>query len=68
MYLWGVVRHEAYVLVLMTYGQGTEAARGLVATLIEEADGWKRTNALSSDETMDLVWSAFRLGGMTARP
>ncbi len=65
-FLWGVVRHEAYALVLVTYGQGTERARGLTATLVEEADGWKRTNALTADETLDLVWSAFRLGEMTA--
>ncbi len=68
LFLWGVVRHEAYALVLITYGQGTERARGLTATLVEEADGWKRTNALTADETLDLVWSAFRLGEMTARP
>jgi hypothetical protein len=66
--LWGVVRHEAYALVLLTYGQGAERARGLTATFVEEAGAWKRTNALSADETLDLVWSAFRLGEMTARP
>ena len=38
------------------------------ATLVEEADGWKRTNALAADETRDLVRAAFRLGEMTARP
>ncbi len=67
-FLWGVVDHGDYALVLVTYGQGTERARGLTATLVEEADGWKRTNALTADETLDLVWSAFRLGEMTARP
>ncbi len=67
-FLWGVVRHEAYALVLVTYGQGAESARGLTATLVEEAGAWKRTNALSADETLDLVWSAFRVGEMTARP
>ncbi len=66
-FLWGVVRHEAYALVLLTYGQGAERARGLTATFVEEADGWKRTNALTADETLDLVWSAFRIGEMTAR-
>ncbi len=67
-FLWGVVRHEAYALVLLTYGQGTESARGLTATFVEEAGAWKRTNALTADETLDLVWSAFRLGEVTARP
>ena len=67
-FLWGVVDHGDYALVLITYGQGTERARGLTATLIEEAGAWKRTNALTADETLDLVWSAFRLGEMTTRP
>ncbi len=65
---WGVVDHGDYALVLITYGQVTSRARGLTATFVEEADGWKRTNALSADETLDLVWSAFRLGEMTTRP
>jgi hypothetical protein len=68
LFLWGVLRHEAYAFVLLTYGQGTARARGLVATLVEEADGWKRTNALSADATMDVVWNAFRLGEISARP
>lgn len=67
-FLWGVVRYEAYALVLVTYGQGAERARGLTATFVEEAGAWKRTNALTADETLDLVWTAFRLGEMTARP
>jgi hypothetical protein len=67
-FLWAVVDHGDYALVLLTYGQGAARARGLTATLVEEADGWKRTNALTADETLDLVWSAFRLGQMTTRP
>ncbi len=67
-FLWGVVRHQAYALALITYGQGEERSRGLVATLIEEGDGWKRSNALSADETLDVVWAAFRAGEMAARP
>ncbi len=67
-FLWGAVRRGDYALVLVTYGQDARRARGLVTALIEEAAGWKRTNALSADETLDLVWSAFRLGEMTARP
>ena len=65
-FLWGVVRYEAYALVLVTYGQGAERARGLTATFVEEAGAWKRTNALTADETLDLVWTAFRRGEMTA--
>jgi hypothetical protein len=67
-FLWGVVRHQAYALALITYGQGEARSRGLVATLIQEDGAWKRTNALSADETLDLVWSAFRLGEIAARP
>ncbi len=67
-FLWGVVRHQAYALALITYGQAEDRLRGLVATLVEEADGWKRSNALSADETLDLVWAAFRVGDMAPRP
>ena len=68
MFLWGVVRHQTYALALITYGQVEDRSRGLVATLVEEADGWKRSNALSADETLDLVWAAFRVGQMAPRP
>ena len=67
-FLWGAVRRGDYALVLVTYGQDAGRARGLVTTMVEEAAGWKRTNALSADETLDLVWSAFRLGEISARP
>ena len=63
-----MVDHGDYALVLVPYGQGTERARGLTATFVEEAGASKRTNALSADETLDLVWSAFPLGEVTARP
>ncbi len=66
-FLRGVVRHQAYALALITYGQGAARARGLVVTLVEEAGGWKRTNALSADATMDIVWTAFRVGELAAR-
>lgn len=64
-FVWGVVMHADFALVLMTHGQGTDRSRGLVATFALEADAWKRTNALSADETLDLVWSAFRVGQMS---
>lgn len=67
-FLWAVVRHEEYVLALITYGQVEDRKRGMTATLIQEDGVWKRTNALSGDETMDMVWSAFRVGKITARP
>jgi hypothetical protein len=40
----------------------------MTATLIQEDGVWKRTNLLSGDETLDMVWSAFRVGEITARP
>ena len=67
-FLWGVVRHEAFALALITYGQVDDRSRGMTATLVQEDGAWKRTNVLSGDETLDFVWSAFRVGEMTARP
>jgi hypothetical protein len=66
-FVWGEVRQGGHALVLITYGQGRDPARGLVATFTEEGGAWKRTNALTADETMDIVWAAFRLGRMKAR-
>jgi hypothetical protein len=67
-FLWAVVRHQAYTLALITYGQLEDRSRGMTATLVQEDGGWKRTNVLSGDQTLDMVWSAFRVGEMTARP
>jgi len=67
-FLWAVVRHQVYTLVLITYGQVEDRSRGMTATLVQEDGGWKRTNVLSGDQTLDMVWSAFRVGEMTARP
>ncbi len=67
-FLWAVVRHEDYALVLITYGQVDDRSRGMAATLVQEDGAWKRTNVLSADETLDFVWSAFRVGEMTAQP
>ena len=67
-FLWAVVRHQAYALALITYGQVADRSRGLTAALVQEDGDWKRTNALSGDETLDLVWSAFRVGEMAERP
>ena len=67
-YLWAVVRHESYTLALITYGQVEDRSRGMTAALIQEDGVWKRTNALSGDQTMDMVWAAFRVGEMAARP
>lgn len=66
-FVWGEVRQGGHALVLFTYGQGRDPGRGLVATFVEEGGAWKRTNALKADETLDIVWAAFRLGRMRAR-
>ncbi len=67
-FLWAVVRYEDYALALITYGQVEDRSRGMAAALVQEDGAWKRTNALSADKTLDFVWSAFRVGEMTARP
>ncbi|MEA2648731.1 MAG: hypothetical protein QOG61_1166, partial [Candidatus Binataceae bacterium] len=33
-----------------------------VLALVKTPDGFKPTNALSADDTFDIVWSALRLG------
>jgi hypothetical protein len=67
MFLWGVVRLDDHALALITYGQGDDRGRGLVATFVRHAGAWKRTNALKADETLDLVWAAFRVGEVRRR-
>jgi hypothetical protein len=67
-FLWAVVRYETYALALITYGQADDRTNGMAAALVEEDGAWKRTNALSADATMDMVWAAFRVGEMAARP
>lgn len=68
-FLWGVVAHGDYRLALITYAQAEKREQGLVAAFIKEDGAWKRTNALSADETMDLVWTAFRgAGEITVQP
>jgi len=33
-----------------------------VLAFVKTPDGFRRTNALSADDTFDIVWSALRLG------
>ncbi len=68
MFLLPELRHEAYALVQITNGHVEDRTRGMTETLIQEDGVWKRTNLLSGDETLDMVWSAFRVGEITARP
>ena len=65
-YLWSVVSYGDYALALFTYGQGEERAYGLTATFVFEDGGWRKSNALSRDETLDIVWTAFRQGEISA--
>ena len=67
-FLWAVVRYEAYALALVTYGQVDDRSRGMTAAMIQEDGAWKRTNALSGAQALDMVWAAFRVGEMAARP
>lgn len=66
-FLWGVVRYRDYALALITYGQVDDRSRGMTAAMVQEDGVWKRTNALSGDATLDMVWSAFRVGEIAAR-
>jgi hypothetical protein len=36
----------------------------LTVTLSKTPSGWKQTNALSGDDTYDVVWAAFHTGGV----
>ena len=60
MQIWGEAEWKGYRLVLTRYNGNAEG--GVVLTFRETPEGWKRTNALRSDETFDAVFSAFRSG------
>lgn len=65
MEIWAEAEHNGKALLFVRYDGASE--RGAVLTFEQTQDGWKRTNALSADETFDVVFSAFRAGGEIAR-
>ena len=56
----GQANYKNYVLLFIVDGNLDNAAN--VLTFVKTPDGFRRTNALSSDDTFDIVWSALRLG------
>jgi hypothetical protein len=60
----GSVELRGYTLLLSREERGGGEARVVPVTLTKTAAGWKQTNALSADETFDVVWAAVRSGGV----
>jgi hypothetical protein len=61
MEIWGMATYGEYGLVMYRYDG--DSTGGLVPTFTKVGDEWKRTNVLGSDDTFDVVFSAFRSGG-----
>lgn len=59
---WAEVRGFHLVLLRGTDGDGDTTL--LNFTLVKTPSGWKQTNALSGDDTYDVVWAAFHTGGV----
>jgi hypothetical protein len=59
-YVRGQANYKNYVLLFIVDGNLDNAANVLV--FVKTPDGFRRTNALSADDTFDIVWSALRLG------
>jgi len=57
MEIWGEAHYKDYALVLVNYNGAKE--QGLVLTFKKIDGEWLRTNALSSDESMDVVSISF---------
>jgi hypothetical protein len=59
-YVRGRAIYKDYVLLFIADGKSDNPPQ--VLALVKTPDGFKRTNALSADDTFDIVWSALRLG------
>jgi hypothetical protein len=59
-YVRGQANYKNYVLLFIVDGNLDNAPN--VLAFVKTPDGFRRTNALSADETFDIVWSALRLG------
>ena len=59
-YVRGQANYKNYVLLFIVDGNLDNAAN--VLAFVKTPDGFRRTNALSADDTFDIVWSALRLG------
>ncbi len=59
-YVRGHANYKDYVLLLIVDGKLDNSPQ--VLALVKTPAGFRRTNALSADDTFDIVWSALRLG------
>ena len=59
-YVRGQANYKNYVLLFIIDGNLDNAPN--VLAFVKTPDGFRRTNALSADDTFDIVWSALRLG------
>jgi hypothetical protein len=59
-YVRGQASYKNFVLLFITDGNLDNAPN--VLAFVKTPDGFRRTNALSADDTFDIVWSALRLG------
>jgi hypothetical protein len=59
-YVRGQATYKNYVLLFIVDGNLDNAPN--VLAFVKTPDGFRRTNALSADDTFDIVWSALRLG------
>jgi len=59
-YVRGQATYKNYVLLFIVDGNLDNSPN--VLAFVKTADGFRRTNALSADDTFDIVWSALRLG------
>ena len=57
------VTDRVYELLFINYT--TDPARGLVEAYVQEDEEWRRTNTLGADEQFDVVFAAYRTGGVT---
>jgi hypothetical protein len=63
-YVRGQANYKDYVLRFFADGKPDNPPQ--VLALVKTPDGFRRTNALSADDTFDIVWSALRLGKVKA--
>ena len=56
----GQATYKNYVLLFIAEGNPDNPPQ--VLALIKTPEGFRRSNALSNDDTFDIVWSALRLG------
>jgi hypothetical protein len=59
-YLRGHANYKEYVLLFIADGKPDNPPQ--VLALVKTPNGFWRTNALSNDDTFDIVWAAMRLG------